>query len=288
MSPNVPRHFAPGYAASDRQRLITAYGHFLFEPLSQKLFRYAVIIGFCILLLAGLRHIGATPQRLADGIGRLFVLLPVMFPPNPGDFFWTYMHAILQTIAMALVATLLAAVLAVPIGFLASRSSNRCGPCRFVLRRIMDLVRSVDTLIWALIFVAGVGLGPFAGILAMALKDIAVLGKLFSEAIENINEQEVDSVRATGIGGIVLLRYGYLPQLLPIMLSHVLYFLESNTRSATVLGAVGGGGIGFWLVDRIGVNDWNEVSFIVISLLAVVIAIDWLSARIRSRFIGRL
>lgn len=106
--------------------------------------------------------------------------------------------------------------------------------------RFLDIVRSIDTLIWALIFVAAVGLGPFAGILAMTFKDIASLGKLLSEAIENISEPEVESVRATGVGGITLVRYGYRPQLLPIMLSHNLYFLENNTRSATILGAVGG------------------------------------------------
>lgn len=281
-----PRHFAPGYATGDHEALIVRHAGLLFEPIGRRLMRYGLLAGFAVLVVAGFWYIGATPERALDGMGRLFRLLPMMVPPTPGDFLWTYLQAILQTIAMALVATLFAAVLAVPVGFFAARSFNRFAPGRFILRRFLDLVRSIDTLIWALIFVAAVGLGPFAGILAMAFKDIASLGKLFSEAIENVSEPEVDSVRATGIGGIALIRFGYLPQLLPIMLSHTLYFLESNTRSATVLGAVGGGGIGFWLVDRIGVNDWQEVSFIIIALIIVVGVIDWMSARIRSRFIG--
>jgi len=280
------RHFAPGYATRDHAALIAANRHVLWEPAWRKLLRYTAIAGFCGLVIAGLWHIDATPQRILPGLTRLFMLLPMMVPPEPGDFLWTYLYAVLQTIAMALVATFAAAIVAVPVGFFASRSFNRCAPCRIILRRLMDIVRSVDTLIWALIFVAGVGLGPFAGILAMAFKDTVVLGKLFSEAIESITDSEVDSVRATGISGIALIRFGYMPQLLPIMLSHALYFLESNTRSATVLGAVGGGGIGFWLVDRIGVNDWQEVSFIIIMLIAVVIGIDWLSANIRGRVIG--
>ena len=287
METGKQRHLAPGYASTDRSALMEAYSHVLFTSPLQRLFRYALICGFLLLVFAGLAYIEATPQRIIAGLGRLFVLIPVMLPPSPGDFLWTYLYAILQTIAMALVATSIAGLIAVPLGFLASRSFHRCGACRFFLRRMMDFIRSVDTLIWALIFIAAVGLGPFAGILAMAFKDIAVLGKLFSEAIDGVNEQQVDSVRATGIGGAALVRYGYLPQVLPIMLSHTLYFLESNTRSATVLGAVGGGGIGFWLVDRIGVNDWQEVTFIICILILVVVAIDFLSAFIRGRVIGR-
>ncbi len=281
------RHFAPGYATTDRATLVARHRRVLVMPWPRRLLRYAAIAAYAGLVLAGLVHIGATPERIVNGLGRLFMLLPVMIPPNPGDFLWTYLQAILQTIAMALVATLAAAVLAVPVGLLASRTSNRCGPCRFLLRRLLDLIRSIDTLLYALIFVAAVGLGPFAGILAMAFKDTAVLGKLFSEALEGINRHQVDAVEASGVRGIALARFAYLPQLFPIMLSHILYFLESNTRSATVLGAVGGGGIGFWLVDRIGVNDWQEVSFIILLLLAVVGAIDMLCARLRRRYVGR-
>jgi phosphonate transport system permease protein len=281
------RHFAPGYATTDRATLVARHRNVLVAPWTRRLLRYAVIAAYAGLVFAGLVHIGATPERIVNGLGRLFMLLPVMIPPSPGDFLWTYLQAILQTIAMALVATLVAAILAVPVGLLASRTSNRCGPCRFLLRRLLDLIRSIDTLLYALIFVAAVGLGPFAGILAMAFKDTAVLGKLFSEALEGINRHQVEAVEASGVRGIALARFAYLPQLFPIMLSHILYFLESNTRSATVLGAVGGGGIGFWLVDRIGVNDWQEVSFIILLLLAVVGAIDTLCARLRRRYVGR-
>jgi phosphonate transport system permease protein len=156
---------------------------------------------------------------------------------------------------------------------------------RFSVRRLYDGLRGIDTLIWALIFVSAVGMGPFAGILALAVPDIGVLSKLFSEALESADKRQVEAVRAAGANRVLAVRIGLIPQVAPIMLSQILYTLESNARSSTVLGIVGAGGIGLALSDRIRINNWDEVAFIILLILAMVAAIDWGSRKLRMKII---
>jgi len=157
---------------------------------------------------------------------------------------------------------------------------------RFSLRRVMDGFRGVDSLIWALAYVRAVGLGPLAGVLAIFTADFAVLAKLYAEAIENAEKKQVEGVTATGGARSLAIRFGVLPQVLPVMLAQALYFFESNTRSAAILGVVGAGGIGLQLSERIRVRHWDEVAFILILMVLTVSAIDWLSGRLRRRLIG--
>ena len=209
-----------------------------------------------------------------------------MFPPSIGDapseIFW----ALLETIAMAFLGTLLAAIVSVPIAFLAAKNTFPFWLPRFAVRRLMDGMRGVDQLIWALIFVRAVGLGPLAGIMAIFISDIGTLTKLFSESIENIEKKPVEGVRAAGANRIQTLRFGVLSQILPMILSSTLYLFESNVRSATILGIVGAGGIGFLLSDRIRAYNWEEASFILIIILVTVACIDWVSTKLRTRLIG--
>ncbi len=153
------------------------------------------------------------------------------------------------------------------------------------MRRLFDGIRGIDALIWALMFINVVGLGPFAGVMAIAVSDTGTLAKLFAEAIENIARRPLDGVRAAGANRLQLVRFGMLPQVLPVMLSHVWYYFESNTRSATILGVVGAGGIGLQLADRIRVNNWDEVAFILIIILITVTIIDFISKTVRQRMI---
>jgi phosphonate transport system permease protein len=176
-------------------------------------------------------------------------------------------------------------LLAVPLGMLGARNVLPNWLARFVFRRSSDVMRGVDQLIWALIFVRAVGLGPLAGILAIIVSDTGTLAKLYSEAVENTEKKVVDGVRACGGGGLLAIRFGILPQVLPVMLSSALYVFESNTRSATILGIVGAGGIGFFLSDRIRTMNWEESSFIILLILVTVYAIDALSKAIRTRLI---
>jgi phosphonate transport system permease protein len=134
--------------------------------------------------------------------------------------------------------------------------------------------------------VRAVGLGPLAGVLAIFVSDLGTLSKLYSEAIENIDRKQVEGVKATGAGPISVIRYGYLPQVLPVFISQSLYFWESNTRSATILGIVGAGGIGMILIERFRASLYDQVAFVVLNVLVIIFAIDWLSKRIRLWAIG--
>jgi phosphonate transport system permease protein len=150
----------------------------------------------------------------------------------------------------------------------------------------MDTVRSVDTLIWALIWINVVGLGPFAGALAIACTDMAGLAKLMSETIETADNGPIEGVLSAGGGRLAVIRFGLLPQVLPIFASQALYFFESNTRSATIIGIVGAGGIGLYLSEMIRVLEWQEAAFLILLVLISVAAIDVVSRRLRSAIMG--
>jgi phosphonate transport system permease protein len=156
---------------------------------------------------------------------------------------------------------------------------------RFLTRRVFDVFRGLDQLIWALVFVRAMGLGPIAGILAIFVSDTGVLAKLYAEAIENADKGPLDGIRSTGAAQLATLRLGVLPQVLPVMLSQALYQLESNPREATILGLVGAGGIGLRLSERIQINAWDQVAHIIVLILITVAAIDFASQRIRARLI---
>ncbi len=234
-----------------------------------------------MLFVMGLDRLGFGILRLWQGSGELIRVAGLMLPPQTGGMTRTYALAIAETVAMAFLGTLAASVMAVPLGFLGARNTMPLGPLRFAVRRVFDVVRGVDSLIWAILFVSIIGLGPFAGILAIAVNDTGVLAKLYAEAIENADADQSRGVRATGAGRVQVIRFGIWPQVVPVFLTNTLYFFESNVRSATILGVVGAGGIGFFLMDRILINAWPQVAFIILLILITVGVIDWVSHRIR-------
>jgi phosphonate transport system permease protein len=209
-----------------------------------------------------------------------------MIPPSPGELWDDILKGIAESVAMAFIGTFLAALIAIPLGFLGARNIVTTTLLRFSLRRVFDGMRGVDQLVWALAYVRAVGLGPLAGVLAIATADIAVLGKMYAEAIENAEKRQVEGITAAGGTRLAAIRFGVLPQVLPVMLAQALYMFESNTRSAAILGVVGAGGIGLQIAERIRVRHWDEVAFIIIAMVIVVSAIDFLSARLRRRLIG--
>ena len=184
---------------------------------------------------------------------------------------------------MAVIATAIAIVLAVPIGLAAARNLVPNPVIHFAIRRFLDLFRGIPVLVWALIMVAAFGLGPVPGILAIILTDIPRLGKLFAEAMENVDDRQIASLRVTGAGAFTILRFGALPQMLPVWLSQCLYFLEQNFRSAAIVGVVGGGGIGFELQERIRIFAFDEVAFITLIYIVAVGVLDVASDRLRAR-----
>jgi phosphonate transport system permease protein len=245
--------------------------------------------GAAMLYLAGLWWLGVSPWRLAAGLDRLFDIALLMLPPDPGS--WSrvllYLDALGQTLSIAFVGTLLAALFGCPLGFLAARNVVANRLLHLLARRSLDTVRSVDTLIWALIWVNVVGLGPFAGALAIMSADIGAFGKLMSEALEAADRKPVDGVLSAGGSRLHAIRFGMLPQVLPVFASQILYFFESNTRSATIIGIVGAGGIGLQLSEQIRVLEWQQVSFLIALVLVTVATLDAISQRLRSAIIGR-
>lgn len=254
------------------------------------LHRMSLVLGGLVLLsyLIGLGVLGVTPGRIFAGLGRLRDIVLLMFPPTPGsaDHFWTYLNALGQTLAIAFLGTSVAAVFALPLGFLAARNVVAGRIVHFLSRRLLDTVRSVDTLIWALIWINVVGLGPFAGALAIASTDFAALAKLMSEVVETADKGPIEGVLSAGGGRLAVIRFGLLPQVLPVFASQALYFFESNTRSATIIGIVGAGGIGLYLSEMIRVLEWRQAAFLILLVLITVAAIDAISRRLRAAIMG--
>lgn len=248
---------------------------------------YAFAAAALVLFWLGLGELEVTSERVLRGLGKLGEVFGLMVPPEPKGRTLVYLGAIAETVAMAFFGTLLASLLALPLALLGARNVMPIGPVRFFVRRSSDVVRGLDSLIWAIFFVSVVGLGPFAGILAIAVNDTGVLTKLYAEALENTDPEQSKGVRATGAGRLQTLLFGVLPQVLPVFLANSLYFVESNVRSATILGVVGAGGIGFFLMDRMMINAWREVSFIILLVLVAVAVIDTLSRLLRHRLIGQ-
>jgi len=250
----------------------------------------ALLVGGAVLIsyVAALLVLDVTPGRIFAGLGRLGDITLLMFPPSPGswDHFWTYLGALGQTLAIAFLGTTAAGVLALPLGFLAARNVIAGRIVHFLSRRVLDTIRSVDTLIWALIWINVVGLGPFAGALAIASTDFAALAKLMSEAIETADRGPVEGVIAAGGGRLAVMRFGLLPQVLPVFACQALYFFESNTRSATIIGIVGAGGIGLYLSEMIRVLEWQEAAFLIVMVLITVAVIDVISRRLRAAIMG--
>lgn len=273
--------------AADVGRIAHAYPGIFRPSLSRRLTTIGIAGGLIGLLVFGLVWLEFSPSKLIEGFHRLGIVLGLMFPPNPGHQLPTYLKALGETLSIALLGTLLAGIVAFPIGFLAARNVVANRIVHFCSRRFLDGVRGVDTMIWALIFINVVGLGPFAGVLAVAVSDASTFGKLFSEALEAADKRASEGVASTGGGTAHAIRFGLLPQVLPVMLSQVLYYFESNTRSATVIGIVGAGGIGLYISNAIGEQDWDRVAFIILMILVTVAAIDFISARLRFAIIGR-
>lgn len=226
---------------------------------------------------------GADPVRLARGVPWMLDFFRRMLPPDLSVLPSALLGA-LKTVEIALLGTAVAAVAALPLGFLSARNVAS-PPVFYPARAVLNFFRSVDTLVYALVFVAAVGLGPFPGVLAVIAYTTTSLAKLYSEAIEGIERGPVDAITATGATRLQVLRYGVLPQVLPLFLSYVLYRLESNIRAATVLGFVGAGGIGFYLQTYLRLIDYPAASTVLLVTVAMVMVVDAISSRLRDRLV---
>ena len=269
------------------EQLRTKYPDVFDSPASSRLTMPAMIIGAFAIFVFGLLDLDFSPSKLFSGLSQLGWITLMMIPPDPGSSLPLYLAALGETLSIALLGTTIAAVLALPVSLLAARNIVPSNILRFPVRRFLDSIRGVDTLIWALVWINVVGLGPFAGVLAIAVSDFGAFGKLFSEAIEAADRKQVEGIRASGGNALHEIRFGLMPQVLPVIAGQVLYFIESNTRSATIIGIVGAGGIGLQLAEQIRVLEWQKVSFLILMILVAVAAIDWISSRLRFAIIGQ-
>jgi phosphonate transport system permease protein len=271
----------------DREQLRAKYPDIFDRPAASRLATPAMIVAAFAVFIFGLVDLDFSPTKLFAGLSQLGWITLMMIPPDPGASLPAYLSALGETLSIALLGTTIAAVLALPFSLLAARNIIPSGWLRFPVRRAFDSIRGVDTLIWALVWINVVGLGPFAGVLAIALSDFGAFGKLFSEAIEAADRKQVEGIRASGGNALHEIRFGLMPQVLPVIAGQVLYFIESNTRSATIIGIVGAGGIGLQLAEQIRVLEWQKVSFLILMILVAVAAIDWISGKLRFAIIGQ-
>jgi phosphonate transport system permease protein len=271
----------------DREQLRAKYPDVFDRPAATRLATPAMIVAAFAVFIFGLVDLDFSPAKLFAGLSQLGWITLMMIPPDPGASLPAYLSALGETLSIALLGTTIAAVFALPFSLLAARNIIPSGFLRFPVRRFFDSIRGVDTLIWALVWINVVGLGPFAGVLAIALSDFGAFGKLFSEAIEAADRKQVEGIRASGGNALHEIRFGLMPQVLPVIAGQVLYFIESNTRSATIIGIVGAGGIGLQLAEQIRVLEWQKVSFLILMILVAVAAIDWISGKLRFAIIGQ-
>ena len=280
----------------------------------------AVVVGL-VLLFWSFQGAKIRPGDLVEGVPQIFATLGRMLPPDftkmidpksyflPGnlslpelllplplddneararDRWWhntfpqTVIGATLETVQMALAGTFLALLAAFPLGFLAARNMTPHRYVYFAVRGALNLIRTIPDLALGLLFVAAVGLGAFAGTLALAIHTATVLGKLLSESAENIDEGVVEALRATGAGYPQILSFAVLPQILPDLISFTLYRLETNIRAASVLGLIGAGGIGYLMNSSFRTFQYQEAAAIVLVLIALVMFVDHLSSRLRN------
>jgi phosphonate transport system permease protein len=273
--------------ATDVGALRQRYPDVFDRPAASRLAVPAMLVGAFAVFVVGLVELDFSPARMLAGLHQLGWITMMMIPPDPGSSLAVYLHAMGETLSIALLGTLLAAVVALPVSLLAAKNIVPSIVIRFPLRRFFDSMRGVDTLIWALVWINVVGLGPFAGVLAIAISDFGAFGKLFSEAIESADKKQVEGIRAAGGNALEEIRFGLLPQVIPVIAGQVLYFIESNTRSATIIGIVGAGGIGLQLAEQIRVLEWQKVSFLILMILVAVAAIDFISGKLRFAIIGK-
>ncbi len=196
---------------------------------------------------------------------------------------------LVQTVFLAFMATAFAIPIAFALSFFAARNLTRgtwlSRLMYTIVRAAMNITRSVEPLVWALIFISWVGIGPFAGVLALWVHSVAALVKLYSEQIESIDHGPVEAITATGASTLQVLRYGVVPQVIPPFLSFTIYRWDINVRMSTIIGFVGGGGIGYILKPRVDLGQWGEVGTLVILIAITVWAMDIISAKIRERIV---
>ena len=255
-----------------------------FTP-AQRMGRFAVYLGIVIAIIASLRSVEVIPEFLYDAPQQMGDMLSRMWPVAL-DYYPKGIHeALVDSIHIATLGTLLAVIMAVPIGFLAARNVTQSPVLNLFAKFILVASRSVNTLIWALFFVAVFGPGALAGTLAIAFHSIGFTGKLLGEALEEANRGSIEALEAAGAPLASQILKGYWPQVKPSFWSIVLFRWDINVRESAVLGLVGAGGVGMVLDSAMNLFQWDRVAMVLLAIFAVVIVAEFCTTQIRKRII---
>lgn len=267
------------------ERAILIAPNSVYLPWMNRLGRWSCWVGALILFGWMCHNLDLRWDVLARGFTKLGTLTKAMFPPNANGDELRIVQSLLDTFAMAVSGTVLGIIVALPLGIIGAKTVIRNPVIHFAVRRTLDILRGVPVLVWALVMISAFGLGPIAGVIALALADFPHLSKQFAEAIENSDTRPSQGILASGGNRLEAMRLGLLPQVVPVMASQSLYTLESNFRNAAILGVVGAGGIGFELEERIRIFAFDQVAWIVVAYVISVSLLDWFSSQIRSRLV---
>jgi len=241
-------------------------------------------IGIVVVLIYywAIKGTGSSPTTLVKGLPFMADFIVRMFPPDLSNL-TLFIQKALETLQMAIMGATLGTIIAFPLSFLAARNIT---PNKFIyhgVRTIFDISRGINEIVWGLIFVSMVGLGPFPGVLALTVHVTGALGRYFSEAIEAVNPDTIKAIISTGANKLQVIARGILPEVKPSFINYSLYYLENNFRAATVLGLVGAGGIGMELLTSMKLFKNQEVLTILVIMVIMVVLIDRISAYIRKK-----
>lgn len=250
------------------------------QPLWVIVRRFLVLAVIFIIIGQATVVSGARPKELLEGVSGIADIISRSMPPA-FDKLPALLWPAAETIDVAIFGTAVGIVVAIPFAVLGARNVTPAKPLYYLTRSVVSFFRSVPELVWALIFVAAVGLGPFAGALALAIHSIGMLGRLFAEVIEDMDMGPVEAVALTGANRFQVFTQAVIPGVLPSLLGISIYRFDENLRSSVLLGFVGAGGIGFELLSAMSMFDYREVSVIILVILALVIGAERSSAVLR-------
>lgn len=252
---------------------------------AQRLARFAVHLAIVAAIVAAIRSVEVIPEFLVDAPEQMVDLFARMWPPDWSHYPQTVHDALMDTIHIATLGTLLALVMALPVGVLAAHNLVPSTPVNLLAKLVLVSSRSVNSLVWALLFVGIFGPGALAGTLAIAFRSIGFVGKLFGEALEESQKGPIEALVAAGAPWTSRMSFGYWPQVKPAFWSIALFRWDINVRESAVLGLVGAGGIGMALDSALNLFQWDRVAVILVAILAVVVAAEVIVTRVRRRLI---
>ncbi len=270
---------SPVTAAASSQRVWRR-----FTP-AQRLARFAIYLAIVTAIVASVRTVEVIPEFLADAPEQVVDLLTRMWPPDFGHYPDTVHAALMETIHIASLGTLLALILALPVGVLAANNLVPSTPINLLAKFVLVASRSVNSLVWALLFVGIFGPGALAGTLAIAFRSIGFVGKLFGEALEETQTGPIEALTAAGAPWWSRMTFGYWPQVRPAFWSIALFRWDINVRESAVLGLVGAGGIGMALDAALNLFQWDRVAVILLAIMAIVIVAEIVVTQVRRRVI---